>query len=60
MPTITITISISAKETTDGSSNYLEVDNSAMVYMLINAVKEQQTMIAQLQAEVQQLKNVKN
>ncbi len=29
----------------DGTTGYLDVDNSAMTYMLINAVKEQQEMI---------------
>jgi hypothetical protein len=31
---------------------YLQVDNSAMTYMLINAVKEQQAMIATLRTEL--------
>jgi hypothetical protein len=35
---------------------YLKVDNSAMTYMLINAVKEQQQMIEQLREEIEMLK----
>ncbi|MDH3243738.1 MAG: tail fiber domain-containing protein [Saprospiraceae bacterium] len=35
---------------------YLQVDNSAMIYMLVNAVKEQQMMINQLQEEIEKLK----
>jgi hypothetical protein len=38
---------------------YLGVDNGAMTYMLINAVKEQQAMIEQLQAEIEMLKSKK-
>ena len=38
-------VSDSNKKTEDGVNNYLKVDNSAMTYMLINAVKEQQDMI---------------
>ena len=34
---------------------YLSVDNSAMTYMLINAVKEQQAQIDQLKTQIQQL-----
>lgn len=37
------------------TDTYLSVDNSAMTYMLINAVKEQQKQIQQLTAQVQQL-----
>ena len=36
---------------------YLCVDNGAMTYMLINAIKEQQKMIEELQKEIQELKN---
>lgn len=39
--------------------DYLSVDNSAMVYMLINSVKEQQKMIEELKAEVMELKRKK-
>lgn len=39
----------------DGET-YLNVDNSAMVYMLINAVKEQQAQIEELKAEITKLK----
>jgi hypothetical protein len=35
---------------------YLDVDNSAMTYLLINAVKEQQQMIEVLKAEIELLK----
>jgi hypothetical protein len=35
---------------------YYQVDNSAMTYMLINAVKEQQAMIDELKKEVEDLK----
>ncbi|RZA01012.1 MAG: hypothetical protein EOP47_12210 [Sphingobacteriaceae bacterium] len=35
---------------------YLKVDNSAMTYMLINAVKEQQQMIEQMKKEIELLK----
>jgi len=35
---------------------YLQVDNSAMTYMLINAVKEQQKMLDQYQQEVKLLR----
>jgi hypothetical protein len=40
----------------DGSG-YLAVDNSAMTYMLINAVKEQQQQIDQLKLEIEKLKS---
>lgn len=36
---------------------FLNVDNSAMTYMLINAVKEQQAQIEALKAEIEILKN---
>jgi hypothetical protein len=36
--------------------DYLSVDNSDMIYMLINSVKEQQKMIEELKAEVKELK----
>lgn len=41
--------------TKDGET-YYDVDNSAMVYMLINAVKEQQATIADMQKEINELK----
>ncbi|MBL4592882.1 MAG: tail fiber domain-containing protein [Flavobacteriales bacterium] len=45
---------------TDGlKTDYLGVDNGAMTYMLINAVKEQQKMIEQLKKEIEDLKNNK-
>ena len=37
---------------------YLGVDNGAMTYMLINAVKEQQKMIKELKKEVELLKEL--
>ena len=43
---------------TDGAkTDYLAVDNGAMTYMLINAVKEQQQQIEDLKKEIQELKN---
>jgi len=41
----------------DGTE-YLDVDNSAMMYMLINAVKEQQTTITQLKAEMKEIRKL--
>ncbi len=38
-------------------TDYLGVDNGAMTYMLINAIKEQQEMIEELKQEIQKLKN---
>jgi hypothetical protein len=38
------------------NAEYLSVDNSAMTYMLINAVKEQQQQIELLKAEIELLK----
>jgi hypothetical protein len=40
-------------------AEYLSVDNSAMTYMLINAVKEQQQQIELLKAEIELLKKSK-
>ncbi len=40
-----------------GTEKYLGVDNGAMTYMLINAIKEQQKMIEELKKEVELLKN---
>jgi len=37
--------------------NYLQVDNSAMIYMLINSIKEQQAQIEELQLQINLLKN---
>lgn len=39
------------------AKTYLAVDNGAMTYMLINAIKEQQKMIDDLKKEVETLKN---
>ena len=38
------------------NKEYYSVDNSAMTYMLINAVKEQQKQIEELKAEILELK----
>ena len=40
---------------TKDSTEYYKVDNSAMTYMLINAVKELEKLIAQLQAKIKKL-----
>lgn len=48
-------VNTSGKITEDGTSDYLEVDNSAMTYMLINAVKEQQAIIEKLEQRIVQL-----
>jgi hypothetical protein len=39
------------------AKTYLAVDNGAMTYMLINAIKEQQKMIEELKREIDALKN---
>lgn len=39
------------------SSDYLNVDNGAMTYMLINAVKEQQKIIEELKKIAEEFKN---
>ena len=44
-------------EITGAPEKYLAVNNGAMTYMLINAIKEQQKMIEELQKEIQELKN---
>jgi hypothetical protein len=36
---------------------YLQVDNSAMIYMLINAVKEQQSLINELEERLKELES---
>ncbi len=36
----------------DGSSGYLQVDNSSMTYLLINAVKEQHHIINEQQKQM--------
>jgi hypothetical protein len=48
-------VSESNKKTEDGANDYLQVDNSAMTYMLINAVKEQQSLIENQQEKINQL-----
>ena len=48
----------SVKKAPDGSS-YLQVDNSAMTYMLINAVKEQQQIIEALKKRIEVLEGRK-
>ncbi len=47
-------LAIKAKDGTP----YLQVDNSAMIYMLINSVKEQQTQMTEEKKEMQELKNL--
>lgn len=42
---------------TNDATPYLQVDNSAMIYMLINSVKEQQTQITETKKEIRELKN---
>jgi len=39
-------------------TEYLQVDNSAMTYMLINAVKEQQALILELVARIEALESI--
>jgi hypothetical protein len=48
-------VNTSARILPDGSTGYLDVDNSAMTYMLINAVKEQQAIIASQQDQIDTL-----
>lgn len=48
-------VNTSARILPDGSTGYLDVDNSAMTYMLINAVKEQQALIMQQQETINML-----
>jgi hypothetical protein len=45
-------VSTSSIDTADKSASYLQVDNSAMVYMLINGMKEQQKIIEDLTARI--------
>lgn len=47
-------VSPTKKQALNGS-NYLQVDNSAMTYMLINAVKEQQQIIEALKKRIEVL-----
>jgi hypothetical protein len=51
-------VSVSDRKTDDGVKDYLQVDNSPMTYMLINAVKEQQNIIMaqQTKLDIQQTK----
>lgn len=44
---------------TQDGNDYLEVDNSAMTYMLINAVKEQQEVIQELRLRIEILEGSK-
>jgi hypothetical protein len=53
-------VSVSKKETEDGTHDYLQVDNSAMTYMLINAIKEQQQMIETLTKRIEELEKEHN
>ena len=48
-------VSTSGKVAENGNAKYLEVDNSAMTYMLINAVKEQHAIIENLERRIDQL-----
>jgi hypothetical protein len=41
----------------ENEKGFLDVNNSAMTYMLVNAVKEQQEMINALQKEIAELKS---
>ena len=50
-------VSVSPKVLEDGSTGYLQVDMSATMFMLINAVKEQQHLIESQQAEIDALKH---
>lgn len=52
-------VTVSDKIYPDGSSDYLQVDNSAMTYMLINAVKELHAEIENLKSEIQELRGAK-
>jgi hypothetical protein len=45
-------VTASPQKLNDGSAGYLQVDNSAMIYMLINAVKEQQQQIEGLKKQL--------
>jgi hypothetical protein len=51
-------VSESPKVLEDGSTGYLQVDMSATMFMLINAVKEQQALISTLQTELEALKQI--
>lgn len=48
-------VSVSDRVAADGQTGYLTVDNSAMTYMLINAVKEQQAIIEELKRTIETL-----
>jgi len=48
-------VNTSTRVLPDGSTGYFDVDNSAMTYMLINAVKEQQGIIEKQQATIDML-----
>ena len=50
-------VSVSDRVATDGTTGYLAVDNSAMTYMLINAVKEQQAIIEEQHAILENLQD---
>ncbi len=45
-------------EKTSEPETYLKINDSAIKYMLINAVKEQQTIIEELQKEVSELRDI--
>jgi len=48
------------KEAPAGEEDYLAVDGTPITYMMINAIQEQQAIIAAQQAEIDQLKNELN
>ena len=48
-------VSTSTQKIASDGSGYLKVDNSAMTYMLINAVKEQQKLIEELKTRLEHL-----
>ncbi|MEO6131132.1 MAG: tail fiber domain-containing protein, partial [Saprospiraceae bacterium] len=50
-------VNVSEKKMKDGTSGYLQVDNSAMTYLLINAVKEQQKIITDQQHRISAIEN---
>ena len=49
---------IEFEETTKAPETYLKINESAIKYMLINAVKEQQTIIEDLRQEVAELRDI--
>jgi polyhydroxyalkanoate synthesis regulator phasin len=45
-------------EVTEKSASYLSINDSAIKYMLVNAIKEQQTMIEDLQGQIADLQDL--